>query len=83
MSGVYKTKTEKRRAGGLNVSQLLLLFFFFWGGGGGGGGGGAQWHAPLGNLGFSYSQLPEGGSKINKQGIDKDFHRLKRNVFTT
>ena len=41
--------------GGLNVSQL---FFFFLGGGGGSG------MLPLENLGFSYSQIPEGLSKI-------------------
>ena len=51
--------------------------------GGGGGRGGVQWHAALGNLGFSYSQISEGGSKINKQGIDTNIQRLKRNVFTT
>ena len=40
--------------GGLNVSQR-----FFLGGGGGGSG-----MLPLENLGFSYSQTPEGLSKI-------------------
>ena len=29
-----------------------------------------------GNLGFSYSQISEGGSKINKQGIDTNIQRL-------
>ena len=38
------------------MSQLL-----FFGGGGGGGGSGML---PLENLGFSYSQIPEGLSKI-------------------
>ena len=57
------------------MSQL-----FFRGGGGGGGGSGML---RLENLGFSYSQLPESGSKINKQGIDTNIQRLIRNVFTT
>ena len=38
---------------------------------------------PLENLGFSYSQISEGGSKINKQGIDTNIQSLKSNVFTT
>ena len=38
---------------GLNMSQL---FFFLWGG--------VQWHAAHGNLGFSYSQISEGGSRV-------------------
>ena len=49
-------------------------FFFF--GGGGGGGGASIGMLPLENLGFSYSQISEGGSKINKQGIDTNIHRL-------
>ena len=56
------------------MSQL-----FFRGGGVGGGSGMLR----LENLGFSYSQLPESGSKINKQGIDTNIQRLIRNVFTT
>ena len=40
------------------MSQLFF-FFFFWGGGGGGSG-----MLPLENLGFSYSQIPEGLSTI-------------------
>ena len=52
--------------GGLNVSQP-----FFWGGGGASSG-----MLPLENLGFSYSQISEGGSKINKQGIDTNIQRL-------
>ena len=72
-----------RGGGGLNVSQLFLFFFFFFGGGGGGGGGGGVQLLPLENLSFSYSQLPEGGSEINKQGIDTNMQRLKHNVFTT
>ena len=43
------------------MSQLFLFLFFFGGGGGGGVGSGML---PLENLGFSYSQIPEGLSKI-------------------
>ena len=43
---------------------MSQLFFFFLGGGGGVGGGGGSGMLPLENLGFSYSQIPEGLSKI-------------------
>ena len=48
--------------------------FFF-----GGGGGGEQRHAILGKLGFSYSQISEGGFNINKQCVKAQcFYNLKQ-----
>ena len=44
----------------------------------GGSGGMLTWE----NLGFSYSQIPEDGFKINKQCIDTNVQHLKCNVFT-
>ena len=54
----------------LNVSQLFFQGFFGWLGGGGGGGGGLV-------------TLRKVKSKINKQSIDTNIQRFKRNVFTT
>ena len=53
--------------GGLNVTQLFFQFFFLVGGGGG-------------LVSLRYRKVK---SKINKQSIDTNIQRLKRNVFTT
>ena len=37
---------------------------------------------PWENLGFSYSQIPGSGFRINNQCIDTNVQRLKRNVLT-
>ena len=55
---------------------------FFMGRGGGGGGGGGGGMLPWENYGFSYSQISEGGFKINKQCIKaKCFYNLKHQGF--
>ena len=51
-------------------------------GGGGGGGGESQDMLPWENLDCSYSQIPEGGFKINKQGIDTKCSTLKAQCFS-